>query len=75
MLFDRILLLSYPSSSLGTALTLARLRTRDRRGPGKAAVSERRALCVGAVHLNFPTICDRTRASKASRAMGEDVRR
>ena len=44
MLFDRISLLSYPSSSLGTALTLARLRTRDRRGPGKPAVSKNRGI-------------------------------
>ena len=73
MLFDRISLLSYPSSRLGTALTLARLLTHDRRGPGKPAVSERRALCVGAVHLNFQSICDRTRGPKTSRAKGEDV--
>ena len=44
MLFDRISLLSYPSSSLGTALTLARLRTHDRRGPGKPAVSKNRVV-------------------------------
>ena len=30
-------------------------------------------ICVGAVPLNFPSICGRARASKTSRAMGEDV--